>query len=200
VYTIQRRVDSDATWHSYFQAAEKCQGQITSYAREKDSFAQRYRIVLEELRSEAVRQSEYQVIDKQTKSENELESDHDTEVARTILRLSDNNNMDSYASPRGDQYRHINLMSSTGGIAQSQINVPPNYNSFENFRQNLPPDHGSMQFGHNIAGSSPATFIGEATGWGDFDSFVSSLSHSFRGSISYNSLRLLTLSFFYIPF
>lgn len=179
MYTIQRRVDSDAAWRSYFQAAEKCQGQITSYAREKDSFAQRYSIVLEELRSEAVRQSEYQVIDKQTENENELESDHDTEVARTILRLSDNNNVDSYASPRGDQYRSINPMSSTGAVAQSQIHVPPSYNSFEHFHHTLPPEHESIQFGRNIAGSSPGTFTGEATGWGDFDSFVSSLSHSF---------------------
>jgi hypothetical protein len=176
VYTIQRRADSDIEWRSYFQAAEKCQGQITSYAREKDSFAQRYSIVLEELRSEAVKQSKRQVMDKQTKIENELESDHDTEVARTILRLSDNNHMDSYVSPRGDQYRNTNHMSSTGGIAQSQIHVPPNYSSFEHFHQTLP---ASLQLMHNIAGSSPATFTGEATGWGDFDSFVSSLSHSF---------------------
>jgi len=179
VYTIQRRADSDIEWRSYFQAAEKCQGQITSYAREKDSFAQRYSIVLEELRSEAVKQSERQVIDKQTKTENELESDHDTEVARTILRLSDNNHMDSYVSTRGDQFRNINHICSTGGIAQNQIQVPLNYSSFENFHQTLTPEHASLQFMHNIAGSSPTTFTGEATGWGDFDSFVSSLSHSF---------------------
>jgi hypothetical protein len=178
VYTIQRHVDSDAAWRSYFQAAKKCHGQITSYAREKDSFAQRYSIVLEELRTEAIKQNEHQSTVNLNKSENEVESDHDAEVARTILRLSDNNHMDSYVSPRGGQYRNANATSSTGGITQSQTHLPPNYNSFENFHQILPPEHGSMQFVRNIDGSTPATFTGEATGWGDFDSFVSSRSHS----------------------
>jgi hypothetical protein len=178
VYTIQRHVDSDAAWRSYFQAAKKCQGQITSYAREKDSFAQRYSIVLEELRTEAIKHNEHQSTVNLTKSENEVESDHDTEVARTILRLSDNNHMDSYASPQGGQYRNANATSRTGGITQSQTHLPPNYNSFENFHQILPPEQGSMQFVRNIAGSTPATFTGEATGWGELDSFVSSRSHS----------------------
>lgn len=93
--------------------------------------------------------------------------------------------MDSYASPRGDHYRNINLMSSAGGVAQSQTHLPPDYIAFENFHQNLPPEHESMNFVHNIHGSSPATFASEATGWGDFDSFVSNLCHSFHGSISY---------------
>ena len=197
VYTIQHRADSDVAWRSYFQAAEKCQGQITSYAREKDSFAQRYSIVLEELRSEAVKQNEHQAMDKQTKSENEFQSDHDTEVARTILRLSDNNHMDSFASLRGDQYRNINQMGSVGGVAQSQTRLPPNYNAFENFHQTLPLEHGSMQFGHDIARSSPTAFTGEATGWGDFDSFVSSLSHSFPAQFSW-VLVTLKLAFFLI--
>jgi hypothetical protein len=187
VYTIQHRVDSDPAWNSYFQAAKKCQGQITSYAKEKDSFAQRYSIVLEELRSEAVKQSEHQTMEKQTKSENEHESDHDTEVARTILRLSDNNHIDSFAGSRSDHYRNANTMSNTGGVTQSQTHIPPNYNAFENFHQTLPQGHGSGQFAHNIAGSSPATFTGDATGWGDFDSFVSSFGHLFKGSIFHTS-------------
>lgn len=173
MYTIQRRVDSNGAWRSYFHAAEKCQGQITSCAREKDSFAQRYSIVLEELRLEAMKQSERQTMGKQTKSENGVESDHDAEVARTILRLSDNNQIGSHPSSQGDQYRSINPMSSTGGIAQTQTHLSPSYNAFGNFHQTLPPEHGSMHFVNNIAGSSPGTFAGEAMGWGDFDSFVS---------------------------
>lgn len=185
MYTIRRRVDSDPAWRSYFRAAEKCQGQITSYAREKDSFAQRYSIVLEELRTEAIKQNEHQSTGDLTKDENEVEGDHDTEVARTILRLSDNNHMDSYASPRSDHYRNINLMSSAGDVVHGQTHLPPNYNPFENFHRALAPEHGSVQFVHNITGSSSATFAGEATGWGDFDSFVSSLGYSLHGSISY---------------
>ncbi len=137
--------------------------------------------MLEELRSEAVKQGEYQSVGKQTRSENELESDHDTEVARTILRLSDNNHMDSYASPHGDQYRNINSMSNMGGVTQGQTHLPLNFNPFESFH--IPPENGSTQFMHNISASSPAIFASETTGWGVFDSFVSRLNRSLQGSI-----------------
>lgn len=168
VYTIQRRVDSDAVWRKYFQAAEKCHRQISLLASEKDSFAQRYSIVLEELRAEAVKQSERPIRVKSTKSGLELESDPDAEVARKILRLSDNNHMDSYSIPRGDQHRH-NSINST----QSQTPMPTDYSTLKGFHQAEPSEQDSMHFTRNNTASNPATFTGEATGWGDFDSFVS---------------------------
>lgn len=56
VYTTQQRNAPQEKYLSYFQAAEKCQSQIRSMA-EKESLAQRYSVVLEELRLEAVKQT-----------------------------------------------------------------------------------------------------------------------------------------------
>jgi hypothetical protein len=119
-----------------------------------------------------MKQSERQAPAKLPKSEFELESDHDTEVARTILTLSDNNHMDSYSIPRGDHHRN-NSINSAEGIMQNQDTMPANYNTFRSLHPTVPPDQSGLQFTHNLADSSPATFNGEATGWGDFDSFVS---------------------------
>ena len=57
VHTIQRRFDPPHTWRESFLAAEKCQAQLSSFV-EKTSFPQRYGIVLEELRLEAVKQTQ----------------------------------------------------------------------------------------------------------------------------------------------
>ncbi|KUJ18384.1 uncharacterized protein LY89DRAFT_47192 [Mollisia scopiformis] len=57
VYTIQQRNSPRAKYLAYFQAAAKCQAQISSMAI-KESLAQRYSVVLEELRLEAMKQTE----------------------------------------------------------------------------------------------------------------------------------------------
>ncbi|KAI5847048.1 finger protein [Morchella snyderi] len=56
VYTIQRKLDSPIVWGKYFEAAEKCQKQLMTAAKD-NSLAQRYRIVLEELKLEATEQT-----------------------------------------------------------------------------------------------------------------------------------------------
>ncbi|RPB07429.1 hypothetical protein P167DRAFT_529996 [Morchella conica CCBAS932] len=56
VYTIQRKLDSPLVWEKYFEAAEKCQEQLMTAAKD-NSLAQRYRIVLEELKLEATEQT-----------------------------------------------------------------------------------------------------------------------------------------------
>lgn len=57
VYTIQRRQSSQDTYRIYFDAAAKCQSQISMIA-ENESLAQRYSVVLEELRLEALKQTQ----------------------------------------------------------------------------------------------------------------------------------------------
>lgn len=47
VYTIQQRNATEDNFREYFDAAERCQGQISSMA-ENESLAQRYTVVLEE--------------------------------------------------------------------------------------------------------------------------------------------------------
>lgn len=56
MYTIQRKLDSPLVWEKYFIAAEKCQEQLMTAAKD-NSLAQRYRIVLEELKLEATEQT-----------------------------------------------------------------------------------------------------------------------------------------------
>ena len=56
VYVIKRRDSHPETWSRYFEAAERCQGQIKISA-ERESFAQRCSSVLDELRAEALGQT-----------------------------------------------------------------------------------------------------------------------------------------------
>jgi hypothetical protein len=59
VSTIQQRHSSNEIYRTYFEAAARCQSQISSLA-ENESLAQRYGVVLEELRLEAVKQVQHQ--------------------------------------------------------------------------------------------------------------------------------------------
>jgi hypothetical protein len=58
VYTIQQRNAAEEKYWKYFDAAARCQSQISSLA-EKNSLAERYSVVLEELRLEAVKQVQH---------------------------------------------------------------------------------------------------------------------------------------------
>ncbi|KAH7131064.1 transcriptional regulatory protein GAL4 [Dactylonectria macrodidyma] len=55
IYVIQQRASSPELYSSYFSAAAKCQSHISAMA-EKGSLSERYSLVLEELRVEALRQ------------------------------------------------------------------------------------------------------------------------------------------------
>lgn len=57
VYCIQQRFCSPETYGTYFDAAVKCQNQIYHVAA-KESLHQRYYVVLEELRCEAIKQTQ----------------------------------------------------------------------------------------------------------------------------------------------
>jgi hypothetical protein len=167
VYTIQRHGDAPSTWQEYFAAAEKCQAQLSSLKGEKDSFAQRYSIVLEELRLEAVKQTKRQPSSSTNNAATDADRERETEVAHTILRLGDKSHLDSYTIPP-------DTPPNTGSIADSgslPLNIPqhqlgPVFDTFNSIQQ-LSGDN----FGFPT-GTSPASFTGDATGWGEFDSFV----------------------------
>ncbi|KAJ4506100.1 hypothetical protein HRR90_008674 [Exophiala dermatitidis] len=57
IYVIQKRASPPETYAAYFAAATRCQTHISSIA-EKGSLSERYCLVLEELRNEAIRQTE----------------------------------------------------------------------------------------------------------------------------------------------
>ncbi|WDK22665.1 fungal specific transcription factor domain-containing protein [Colletotrichum graminicola] len=58
VYTIQQRAAPAETWRAYFDAASRCQTQLATLADNESTLAARYCLVLEELRTEALRQTE----------------------------------------------------------------------------------------------------------------------------------------------
>lgn len=58
VYTIQQSNNSQETYQRYFMAAQRCQNQLSSIA-EDVSLTARYCLILEELRAEAMRQTEH---------------------------------------------------------------------------------------------------------------------------------------------
>ncbi|OLN97926.1 Activator of stress genes 1 [Colletotrichum chlorophyti] len=58
VYTIQQRTAPAETWQAYFNAASRCQTQLASLADNESTLVARYVLVLEELRTEALRQTE----------------------------------------------------------------------------------------------------------------------------------------------
>jgi hypothetical protein len=57
IYVIQKRASPPEVYRDYFSAATRCQSHISSIA-EKGSLSERYCLLLEELRVEALRQTE----------------------------------------------------------------------------------------------------------------------------------------------
>jgi hypothetical protein len=57
VYTIQQRNEPREKYQTYLAVAERCQGHISRMGKD-DSLAQRYSVVLEELRLEAVKSTQ----------------------------------------------------------------------------------------------------------------------------------------------
>lgn len=187
VYTIQRRADPPSTWRPYFAAAEKCQHQISSFKSEKDSFAQRYSIVLEELRLEALKQTQNESNIRQA-TQNSLESamsvnnppntigrndrDRDTEVAHTILRLSDNNQLDSYTIQNDDNQQVHNQLNSAVTVMRHHPSISTGFDQY-NMPQSMVTNPGPYAYSPSLAGGSSGSIMGDATGWGEFDSFVS---------------------------
>jgi hypothetical protein len=155
-------------------SAEKCQGQISTLVDDKDSFAQRYSIVLEELRLEAIKQRENRGLIYPDNANHDPDRDRDREVAHTILRLSDNNNMDTYSmtmgNQQGDSHHGLNNI---GPFVRGQPHLTTGYGLFDNFQ--TMPSNGNGGFHQNFS-TSPTSLI-DGTGWGDLDSFVS-IAHS----------------------
>jgi len=163
VYTIQSRIEPTEIWRPYFQAAERCQSQISSLKAVKDSFAQRYSIVLEELRLEALKQIT-QMPPIPRNNDSDPERDQDTEVAHTILRLSENHQLDANAVPND------NIQVGNGNSNAMVVTQTPHI--FEGLQSGLPTTN-SFEFAPSVIGASPSSMTGgEATGWGEFDSFV----------------------------
>jgi hypothetical protein len=219
IYVIQQRSTPREAWRRYFDMAEKCQRQISDQGS-NNSFAQRYSIVLEELRVEAMKQTVNAPLTVTTGGirghghdidGQEQERDRDTEVAHTILRLSDNSHQEAYSvNPLPMQRRD----STSTSAPQVQTRGPPNAN-FDPYEHNTisptmhalnhNPNHNGVTANHNhqssmanlnFPGASPSSLsslIGDGTGWGEFDSFVTAgvggLEGNYFGGLGVGSLQ-----------
>jgi hypothetical protein len=141
VYTIQQRYSPREKYAKYFEAAAKCQKQI-SFMAEEGSLVQRYSVVLEELRLEALKQTQgYQ------------------ESRNTIPDLNSRVQPNSYVSQPGAQLGHIDGIDSTHASGFEPIDT-----NFSN------PD--DVMAGDSQHGATPSSLMAELTGWGEFNSLV----------------------------
>ncbi|TVY36562.1 D-galactonate dehydratase [Lachnellula occidentalis] len=142
VYAIQQRHTPQDKYQSYIDAAKKCQTQISSLA-ENESLAQRYSVVLEELRLEAVKQTQQQVESQNANSD----------MASMLQRNS------------------AVFQASTYSGQMSGANQPPLPGSA--VAGDLFPDisDGTM-FGGAQNVTTPSSLMADLTSWGEFDSLV----------------------------
>jgi len=142
VYAIQQRHAPQEQYQTYIDAAEKCQVQISSMA-ENESLAQRYSVVLEELRLEAVKQTQ-----RQPESRN-----GNLEIASTLQRNS--------TIPQASTYPGQ-------AIPMNEPQLPGSSLTGAMFSNN---SDGTM-FGDSQYATTPSSLMADLTSWGEFDSLV----------------------------
>ncbi|TDZ16418.1 Activator of stress genes 1 [Colletotrichum orbiculare MAFF 240422] len=163
VYTIQQRTAPSATWQAYFNAATRCQGQLATLADNESQLAARYCLVLEELRIEALRQTERLL--------------HSPPVA--------NQNGGGGPLPHGvagddvqNQHDQQQQQQQQHHQQQQQQHALVNLNF---------PDVGQEDFVGFDA--SPSSSLADMTSWGQFDSMVTSGFGGLEALLNDDSLR-----------
>jgi hypothetical protein len=106
--------------------------------------------------------------------------DRDTEVAHTILRLSDNSHLDSYPNPSGNQQGSCHHMNNLGPLVHGHAPMASGYGIFDGYQQHMSSNAGNVGFPQNFTNASPTSLIGDGTGWGELDSFVSTTDSCLR--------------------
>lgn len=157
VYAIQQRHAPLETYLPAFQAATKCQSLITTIAI-PGSLAQRYGVVLQELRLELLRHNNHllaMTANAQVGNQETMKLEGDDAVLGALT------NLDMLGSNGGDLI----------GIGQNAGNA----------NSQLP-----LEDPLGFVDGSPGSSIIQMTGWGQFDSLVSSAQLSFK------IIRLLT--------
>lgn len=180
VYTIQRRSDPQSTWKSYFTAASRCQQQIHALRGQKDSLAQRYSIVLEELRIEASKQTDTAVKTAHASAMDASITQNSSNDERNNTRSEHNSN----AAAARQVGRNMNEVTQNASFAQAPISsnvsqsiTHPQYTttaaSFNLIDQaESSYDMQGLVFPTSMSDDSPLSMMDNWTGWGDFDSFV----------------------------
>ncbi|KAJ0162112.1 Activator of stress, partial [Colletotrichum tanaceti] len=164
VYTIQQRTAPAETWQAYFNAASRCQTQIASLADNESTLAARYCLVLEELRTEALRQTE--------------RLQHHAEMVAAAHQNGGGSNNSSLARAGGGGV----VVVAGGEDVQGQ--QPENHHlAGLNFSD---VGHGEEFVGFD---ASPSSSLADMTSWGQFDSMVTSGFSGLEALLNDDSLR-----------
>ncbi|KAK1624759.1 fungal-specific transcription factor domain-containing protein [Colletotrichum phormii] len=113
VYTIQQRTAPTETWQAYFNAACRCQTQLASLADHESTLAARYCLVLEELRTEALRQTERH----QSPAVTHQAGQNGGQISRTALVAAGHEDV----QPQHEQHHLANLNFSDVGHADEFV-------------------------------------------------------------------------------
>ena len=148
IYTIQQRNSPRDKYRAYFEAAEKCQRQISAMAGH-ESLAERYSVVLEELRLEAVKQTE-------------TTRDAQNQAPR-MSSLSQVGQLFPTTAIDGYQPAHPG---NVNGASEFDLAT----NLYANGHEAGPVE------GQNS--TTPSSLMAELTSWGEFDSLVSAPKNS----------------------
>ncbi|KAH7416810.1 hypothetical protein BKA64DRAFT_691375 [Cadophora sp. MPI-SDFR-AT-0126] len=142
IYTIQQRNSPREKYRAYFEAAEKCQRQISSMAGH-ESLAERYSVVLEELRLEAVKQTETT-----------------RDAQNQALRMS--------SIPQVGQMFPTTVIDGYQATHPGNENSTSDFDLATNMYANgHEAGHGEGQ-----NSTTPSSLMAELTSWGEFDSLV----------------------------
>ncbi|TVY51141.1 Activator of stress genes 1 [Lachnellula cervina] len=142
VYAIQQRHTPQDKYQSYIDAAKKCQTQISSMA-ENESLAQRYSVVLEELRLEAVKQTQQHLESQNANSDMTSTLQRDTRVFQ--------------ASTYSGQMNGANQPPLPGSAVTGDL---------------FPDISDGTMFGGAQNVTTPSSLMADLTSWGEFDSLV----------------------------
>ncbi|KAK0118637.1 hypothetical protein ONS96_011726 [Cadophora gregata f. sp. sojae] len=143
IYTIQQRNSPREKYRAYFEAAEKCQRQISAMAGH-ESLAERYSVVLEELRLEAVKQTE-------------------------TTRDTNNQALRMNSMPQVGQIFPTAVID---GYQQSHPSNDRRTSDFDLATNAYAHGHEGGGPGEGQNSTTPSSLMAELTSWGEFDSLV----------------------------
>ena len=158
IYRIQQHLSTPGTCEGYFAAGQKCQRQLETISQ-SDCLARRYCLVLEELRLEAMRQ---------TNSPLGIDAQHTTTTTTTATTSATAiTPQDGSEAPLGQQQpqqpQQQVSVSSTATAQQGEGLAAPFYGG-------VPPTPESAMYGAEYMSSN--SIMADLTSWGQFDSLV----------------------------
>ncbi|KAF6827503.1 fungal specific transcription factor domain-containing protein [Colletotrichum plurivorum] len=159
VYTIQQRTAPAETWQAYFNAATRCQTQLATLADNESQLVARYCLVLEELRIEALRQTER--LHAAAAGVGNQQNGGLGSLGRNAVTADDLQN-------QHDQQQHQHQQNALAGLGFPDVGGADDFVGFD---------------------ASPSSSLADMTSWGQFDSMVTSGFGGLEALLNDDSLR-----------